>query len=108
MKEDSNKFEVRFLWEAPAYMPRKRGIGSKGFNGRRATFRLETDLCQTTNGSHCSDDKEAACDMGDLGLIPGLGRFPRERNDHPLQYSCLENSMDRGAWQATVYGVAKN
>lgn len=45
MKEDSNKFEVRFLWEAPAYMPRKRGIGSKGFNGRRATFRLETEIC---------------------------------------------------------------
>ena len=42
------------------------------------------------------------------GLIPGLGRPPGEENGYPLQYSCLENSMDRGAWWATVYGVAKN
>ena len=40
-------------------------------------------------------------------LIPGLGRSSEERNGYPLQYSCLENSMDRGAWQGTVYGVAK-
>ena len=45
---------------------------------------------------------------GDLGLIPGLGRFPGERNGYPLQCSCLENSMDRGAWWATVHGVAKS
>ena len=45
---------------------------------------------------------------GDLGLIPGSGRFPAERNDNPLQYSCLENPLDRGAWQATVHGVSKN
>ena len=45
--------------------------------------------------------------MGDLGSIPGLGRSPGEGNGNPLQYSCLENSMDRGAWQATVHGVAK-
>ena len=44
---------------------------------------------------------------GDTGLIPGLGRSPGKGNGNPLQYSCLENSMDRGAWQATVYGVAK-
>ena len=43
----------------------------------------------------------------DLGLILGLGRSPGEGNHNPLQYSCLENSMDRGAWQATVHGVAK-
>ena len=41
-------------------------------------------------------------------MIPGLGRFPGEGNDNPLQYPCLENSMDEGAWQATVYGVAKS
>ena len=46
--------------------------------------------------------------MGDLGLIPGLGRYPGEGNGNPLQYSCLENSMDRGAWWATVHGVAKS
>ena len=46
--------------------------------------------------------------MGDLGSIPGLGRCPGEGSGNPLQYSCLENSMDRGAWQATVHGVAKS
>ena len=55
-----------------------------------------------------SDDKESACNAGDLGLIPGSGRSPGEGNGNPLQYSCLENPMDRGAWQATVHGVTKN
>ena len=45
---------------------------------------------------------------GDTGSIPGLGRSPGEGNDYPLQYSCLENSMDRGAWWATVYTVTKS
>ena len=49
-----------------------------------------------------SDGKESACNAGDLGSIPGLGRSPGEENGNPLQYSCLENSMDRGAWGATV------
>ena len=44
---------------------------------------------------------------GDAGLIPGLGRSPGEGNGNPLQYSCLGNPMDRGAWRATVHGVAK-
>ena len=51
--------------------------------------------------------KESACNKGDLGSIPGLGRTPGEGTGNPLQYSCLENSMDRGAWQTTVPGVAK-
>ena len=55
-----------------------------------------------------SDGKESACSAGDLGLIPGLGRSPREENGNRLQYSCQENSMDRGAWRATVHGVAKS
>ena len=45
---------------------------------------------------------------GDMGLTPGLARSPEERNVNPLQYSCLENSMDREAWQATVHGVAES
>ena len=53
------------------------------------------------------DDKESACNEGDLGLIPGSGRSPGEGNGNPLQYSCLENPMDGGAWQATVHGVAE-
>ena len=54
-----------------------------------------------------SDSKEFARNAGDPGLIPGLGRSPGEGNDYPLQYSCLENSMDRGAWQTTVHGATK-
>ena len=48
-----------------------------------------------------------AGDLGDVGSILGLGRSPGVGNDKPLQYSCLENSMDRGAWRATIDGVAK-
>ena len=55
-----------------------------------------------------SDGKESACHAGDLGLIPRSGRSPGEGNGYSLQYSCLENSMDRGAWWATVHGVTKN
>ena len=55
-----------------------------------------------------SVDKESAYNIGDLGSIPGLGRSPEERNGNSLQYSCLENPMDRGAWWATVQGVAKS
>ena len=49
-----------------------------------------------------------AGDIRDVGSIPGLGRFPGEGHGNPLQYSNLENSMDTGAWQATVHGVAKS
>ena len=55
-----------------------------------------------------SEDKTSACNAGDPGLIPGLGRSPGEGNDNPLQYSYLENPMDRGAWWATVHGVTKS
>ena len=51
---------------------------------------------------------ESACSAGDLGLMPGLGRSPGDGNGNPLQYSCLENPMDGGAWQATLHGVAKS
>ena len=53
-----------------------------------------------------SDGTESTCNAGDLGSIPGLGRAPAEGNSYPLQYSCLENSMGRGAWQGK--GVAKS
>ena len=52
--------------------------------------------------------KESACNAGDSGLIPGSGRSPGEGNGNPLQYSCLENSMDREAGQAAVHGIAKS
>ena len=55
-----------------------------------------------------SDGRETACNAGDWGSIPGSGRSPGEGNGNPLQYSCLENPMDGGAWWATVHGVAKS
>ena len=55
-----------------------------------------------------SEVKASACNVGDLGSIPGSGRSPGEGNGNPLQYSCLENPMDRRAWWATVHGVPKN
>ena len=55
-----------------------------------------------------SDGKESAYNAGHPGSIPGSGRPPGEGNGNPHQYSCLENYMDRGAWQATVHGVAKS
>ena len=55
-----------------------------------------------------SDGKASAYNAGDLSSIPGLGRSPGEGNGNPLQYSCLENPVDRGAWWATVHGLAKS
>ena len=52
--------------------------------------------------------KKSSCNAGDMGSIPGLGRSPGEGNGNPLQYSCLENPMERGAWGITVHGVAKS
>ena len=73
-------------------------------------------VCITTSSSSfhllmdfpCSSvSKESACNAGDPGLIPGSGRSLGEGNGSPFQYSCLESPMNRGAWQATVYGVAR-
>ena len=55
-----------------------------------------------------SDGKESVCNAGDVGTIPGLGRAPGGGNGNPLHYSCWENPMDRGAWQAIVCGVTKS
>ena len=55
-----------------------------------------------------SDGKESVCNAGDLGSIPGSERSPGEENGNPLQYSCLENPTDGGAWGATVHGVTKS
>ena len=55
-----------------------------------------------------SGGKVSVYNVGDLGLIPGSGRSPAEGNGNPLQYYCLENPMDRGAWYATIHGVTKS
>ena len=66
-------------------------------------------ILNTLFGFPCgSAGKESACNAGDTGSIPGSGRSPGEGNGSELQYSCLENSMDSGEWQATVHGVAKS
>ena len=66
----------------------------------------ELTVCPVFPGG--SDGKEYPCYAGDLGSIPGSGTYSGEGNGNPLQYSCLENSMDREDWQAIVHGVAKN
>ena len=66
---------------------------------------LHAFMCGFPGGS---DGKESACDAGDPGSTPGLGRSLGEGNGNPLQYSCLENSMDRGALWAAIHVVAKS
>ena len=66
---------------------------------------LDLSVCLGFPGG--SNGKESACNAGDLGSIPRSGRSPREENGNTLQYSCLENSMDRGVWRAMVHGIAK-
>ena len=95
------------------------------YAGQEATVRTghgTTDWFQIGKGVHqgcilspClfnfpggSEDKVSACNAGDLGSIPGLGKSPGEGNGNLLQYSCLENPRDRGAWWAAVYGVAQS
>ena len=65
-------------------------------------------ICYRVGFPGGSEAKASACNAGDLGSIPGSGRSSGEGNGNPLQYSCLENPMDRGAWWATVHGVAKS
>ena len=67
----------------------------------------ELDRTWQLNNNSGSVGEESACGLGDLGLIPGWGRSPGEGNGYPLPYSCLENSMDRGVWEAVVHGVMK-
>ena len=72
----------------------------------RISLKTTTKLLLSIPGG--SDANQSACNAGDLGSVPESGRCPGEGNGKPLQYSCLENPMDRGAWWAIVHGVAKN
>ena len=71
-------------------------------------LKKQKQKCEPKLGFPDSDSEESVWNAGDLGSMPGSGRFPGERNGNPLQYSCLGNPMDRGAWRATVHGVAKS
>ena len=82
---------------------------STSFFQTGSCFLKETDFLPVTFDWSCvTDGKESACHVRDPGLIPGLGRSPGEGRGYPLQYSCLENFMDREAWQTTVHGIAKS
>ena len=69
--------------------------------------KIKSSYAPKTSFPHGSDSKESACDAGDLGSIHGLGRSPGGGHGNPLQYSYLENPMDRGAWQTAAHGVAE-
>ena len=75
---------------------------------KNSTTPVEGCLAVSTGFPGGSEVKASACNAGDLGSIPGQGRSLGEGNGNPLQYSCLENPMDRGAWWATVHGVTKS
>ena len=79
---------------------------SKGCPG--CFLKEETFTCELKGFPSGSEGKASACDAEDPGSIPGLGRSPGEGNGNPLQYSCLENSMDRVAYRATIHGVTKS
>ena len=79
--------------------------GSQSMESLQATVCPILSYCDFPSASY---SEESACNAEDLGSIPGSGRSPGGGLGNPLQYSCLENSMDRGAWQATVHGVAKS
>ena len=72
-----------------------------------ASFFVDKYYCQLHGLPWWLSGKESACNAGDQSSIPGSGRSPGEENGNPLQYSCLGNPMDRGAWWATVHGVAE-
>ena len=76
---------------------------------RKASWLCSPEFCMGfPDGSVVNNPPDNAGDIRDMGLIPGLGRCPGVGNGKPLQYSCLEKSVVRGAWRATVHGVAKS
>ena len=74
-------------------------------NKAKSKYQIQLSKLNLPGGS---DDKESVCNTGDPGSIPRLGRYPGEGNGNSLQYSCLENPVDRGAWWAKVHGVTKS
>ena len=84
------------------------GLGDWDWQVYTTMYKTDKNWLYSTGGfPGIQVGKESACSAGDLGSIPGSGRSPGEGNGNPLQYSCLENPMDRGAWRATDHGVAR-
>ena len=104
LRENKRKKKEKFLF-CPNSSTRKPKLGLVVALGFAHISRTYPDK---TGCPGDSDGKESACSAGDQGSIPWLGRSPGEGNGCPLQYSCLENPMERGAWWATVHGVTKN
>ena len=134
-QRDGGRKEIQGRWNSwDRHVERHLGPHCEGSSPCRYLTRLDQQLCRGMQGDQnlsldletltsairdthinkClgfpdgSEVKVSACNVGELGSIPGLGRFPGEGNGNPLQYSCLENPMDRGAWWATVHRVTKN
>ena len=82
-------------------------VGTSGEGEGETNWEIRINIYTLWGFPGGSDCKESACNAGDPGSIPGSGRSPGEGNDSPLQYSCLENPMDSGAWWATVHGGGK-
>ena len=103
MATHSSVLAWRIPWtEKPGGLLKRLSSSSSSTQGKASTG---------SNGhvySMPSDGRKSVCNLGDLGLIPGLGRPTGEGNGYLLQYSYLENSMNRGGWRATVYGVSKS
>ena len=100
-------FQARVLeWVAIAFSsPPIVSLRVVPVHGPWALFKVHSQKQEGFPGG--SDGKESTCNAGDMGSLPGSGRYPGEGNDNPLQYSGLENSMDRGAWWAAVHVVTK-
>ena len=96
---------LMLLWSEPSKDPASRAELCASETSLLLTG--DTHLC-TDWVSLVADGKQSASSVEDLGSIPGLGRFPGEGNGYSLQFSCLENSMDRGAWWATIHGFEKS
>ena len=84
------------------------GVNQVSYEQQVLCTKYLLDVLDRTKLPSGSQVKASASNTGDLGSIPGSGRSPGEGNGNPLQYSCLENPMDGGAWWATVHGVAKS
>ena len=100
--QDAGRFWKNTFQFTEGPLPNASSQGRRGEGALQSLFYKGTNLSPGGSGG-----KESACKVGNLGSILGWGRFPGEGNGNPFQYSCLENSMDRGAWQAIVHRVAK-